>query len=186
MLQKVLEQFESQQTEKDVFKRPNSVVSDSLLCCLADKCAGTRKVYSDYDLRRAQRPYQTEDYCLESSCRFRHDKFSAPNKCRSCNLVLDGFGESVCVNRERICLGCAAAVEPCPPQVPCQDRFRRNVISSAGKWIDGYVKQQERHHLLVYGAAHDLVTYKTLATWKHVIDQQTKYQTPLRMCGTQN
>lgn len=182
MLQQVLEQFETQQKQKEVFGQTSDrVMSDQLLCCLADKCAGTRKVYGDYDVRRAQRPYQTEDYCLENPCRFRHDKFSAPSKCNSCQCDL---GQNFCDTKGRLCVGCAAAVEPCPPQVPCQDRFRRNVLSSAGTWIDGYVKQQERHHLLVYGAAHDLVTYKTLAAWKQVIDQRTGQQKKtMPICG---
>lgn len=155
-----------------------AVASEKLLCCLADRCAGVRKVYGDYDVRRAQRPYQTEDYCLEAPCRFRRDRFAAPSMCdsRRDSEADAGVAESVCT-------GCAAAVEPCPPQVPCADRFRRNVISSAGTWIDGYVRQQERHRLLVHGSTRDLVAYKTLALWKQEIDKQVHFQRDNARCS---
>ena len=184
MLRQTLDSFEKQQRDNESFSKNDAknVVSDKLFCCLADRCAGTRKVYGDYDLRRAQRPYQTEDYCLDAPCRFRRDAFAAPSICNSCQSLITG--ENNCDNKQRLCTGCVGNVDPCPPQLPCQDRFRRNVISSAGTWIDGYVKQQERHHLLVYGAARDLVTYKTLALWKQQIDQKNKFQTRSRTtCG---
>jgi hypothetical protein len=160
--------------EWDARPHAGRVTTDELFCCLADRCAGTRKVYGDYDTRRAQRPYQQEDYCLEAQCRFRHDKFSEPSKCHSCNSIIDGHNR--CDNKCRFCIGSAAAVEPCPPQVPCQDRFRRNLISAHGKWIDGYDKVRERHQLLVYGSARDLVVYKTLALWKQELDKRERYQ----------
>jgi hypothetical protein len=164
--------------------RPHAgrVTNDDLFCCLADTCAGTRKVYGDYDTRRAQRPYQQEDYCLEAPCRFRHDKFSAPSKCHSCNSILDGHNR--CDNKCRFAIGDAAAVEPCPPQVPCQDRFRRNLISSHGKWIDGYEKQRERHQLLVFGSLRDLVVYKTLALWKEELDTRERYRFDGNACAS--
>lgn len=179
MLRSTLENFEQRkQRENAIFDaRPHTshVISDKLLCCLADKCAGTRKVYGDFDLRRAQRPYQTEDYCLNAPCRFRRDEFATPSLCNSCHSPLNPEQNS-CNNKGRLCTGCAAAVEPCPPQLPCQDRFRRNVISSAGTWMDGYVKQQQRHELLVSGAARDLVTLKTLALWKQEFDKRNHFQ----------
>ncbi len=184
MLRKQLELLES--TERDVQKvvddrqQGTRVLNDELLYCLSDKCAGVKKVYGDYDKRRASRPYQTEDYCLEKQCRERHDKYSAPSACQSCKSPLTGCN-TCSPHSTLLCQGCSV-VEQCPPSVPCQERFRRNVISSAGTWKRGYEQQQERHHLLVSGAARDLVMYKTLAIWKQEIDKHDRYKQMNQKC----
>jgi len=160
----------------DARPHANRIVSKELFCCLANKCAGVQKVYGDLDRRRAARPKQHEDYCMERACRYGRDQHSAVSACASHDLLSGNStmqGQHVsCTNcSDTVCTGCTAAVQPCPPQVPAHNRFRRNVISSKGKWIDGYKQQQERHHLLVDGAARDLIIYRTLAQWKNEIDQ---------------
>ena len=181
MLRQQLEQFEA--TQKDIEKviedrkQGTQVLSNELLENLADKCAGVRKVYGDYDRRRASRPYQMEDYCLEKQCRYRRDKFSTPSECQSCRSPLTGC--NTCSPHSTLLCQSCTVVEACPPSVPCQDRFRRNVISTAGTWKRGYEKQQERHHLLVSGSARDLVIYKTLAIWKQELDKRQE----MSKCG---
>lgn len=185
MLRQTLQRYEERQERRKRWDEPDidvrteqhdsrphahRVVSDELLCCLADKCAAVHKVYSDYDRRRAARPYQQEDYCLEAKCRYRHDMHAPLSDCVSCAALSAAHNERVA--GAILCAGCTAATaEQCPPQVPCHNRFRRNVISTAGTWIDGYVKQQERHRRLTYGSERDLIAYNTLAQWKHEIDQ---------------
>jgi len=184
MLRQTLQNYEQLQAHKKslgyndvdqhsgrVDARPHThkVVSDELFCCLADKCAGVQKVYSEYDRRRAQRPYQHEDYCLEAPCRYRRDKFSPLSDCcTACGLIL---AENLRRNGSALCVGCSAAKEQCAPQVPCQDRFRRNVISTVGTWRNAYYRLDETHKRLTGGAARDLIAYNTLAQWKYEFDQ---------------
>ena len=176
MLRQALDKLEATQTEKVVDDREKGtkISSNELFYNLADKCAGVKKVYGDYDRRRASRPYQMEDYCLEKQCRYRHDKFSAPSTCQSCRSPLTGC--NTCSPHSTLLCDSCTVVESCPPSVPCQERFRRNVISSAGAWKQGYELQQERHHLLVGGAARDLIILKTLAIWKQEMDKRAHYE----------
>lgn len=176
MLQNALAKLEATQKEIDIVienrEQGTQVSSLELFHNLADKCAGVRKVYADYDQRRASRPYQTEDYCWEKQCRYRRDQFAAPSTCQSCRLPITGC--NACSPHSSLLCDHCTVRETCPPSVPCEERFRRNVISTNGTWKKGYEKQQERHHLLVNGREHDILILKTYAAWNQYLQRVNK------------
>lgn len=176
MFKNTLAKFESTQKNIDVVvddrKQGTQIAGIELFQNLADKCAGVKKVYSDYDQRRASRPYQTEDYCWEKQCRYRRDQFSASSTCESCRSPLTGC--NTCSPHSTLVCDSCTVIEPCEPSVPCEERFRRNVISSNGTWKKGYEEQQKRHHLLVGGREHDLLILQTYAAWNQYLKKELR------------